>query len=91
MAKQPKKAVLDLGLIPGTPAEQRARARTMQYPIVIEKVGSRYRIDVVGTPIGFVPTKKAACSAAHQVGRYRLQLGDMAFAYVKGWKGCERA
>jgi len=89
-----KQQCCDLSLVPGTPAEQRDRARAMmargEKPIAIEKVGRRYRIDVVGTPIGFVTNKSLACTAAHQVGRYRLHLGDMAFGYVRGWKGCDR-
>jgi hypothetical protein len=59
-------------------------------PIAIAKVGRKYRLDVLNTPIGSVDTKAQACSAAHTVGRYRLQLGDFVFGYVKGYKGCER-
>ncbi|KKM99758.1 hypothetical protein LCGC14_1144680 [marine sediment metagenome] len=94
MAARSKKAPLDLSLIPGTSADQQKRAERMQRrgqkPIEIRKVGRQYEIHVVGTAIGKVPTKALACSAAFQVGSYKLALGDFAHTYVKGWKGCER-
>lgn len=88
------KPLFDLGLIPGTPAEQRRQASAILvrggHPIAIEKAGSQYRVDVLGVPIGLAPTRAIACSAAAQVGQYRLQLGDFVYTYVKGWKGCDR-
>ncbi len=76
--------------MPGTPGDQRKLAGKMigrrEKPIRIEHAGpSDWRIVVLGTNIGSVTTKELAQSAAHQVGRYRLELGDFASTYVEGW------
>lgn len=89
-----KKPLFDLALVPGTPKEQREQARRLmvrrEKPIAIKKTGSKYEVVVLGTPIGAVAKKGDACSAAFQVGRYRLELGDFAHTYVDGWNGCDR-
>lgn len=89
-----KKPPFDLSLVPGTPKEQREIASRMRVrrekPIAIRKVGSKYEVVVLGTPIGAVAKKGDACSAAFQVGKYRLELGDFAYSYVDGWNGCDR-
>jgi len=80
---------LDMTLVPGTPQDQKWEAeawlRRRKRPIRIAKVGRKWEIFVLGTSIGFVSSKTNARSAAHQVGRYRLDLGDFARAYVTGW------
>jgi hypothetical protein len=81
------KSSLDLGRVPGTPTEQRqvARARR-EKPIRIDHVGpGDYRVIVLSVDIGSVPSIELARSAAHQVGRYRLDLGDFVETYVDGY------
>lgn len=81
---------LRLELVPGTATEQREKASGILArggrPIAIESVGrGKWRVLVLGTPIGEVKTKELARSAAHQIGQYRLHLGDLAYGYVEGW------
>ncbi len=82
-------ASLQLSLVPGTPKEQRELARSIMIrrgmPIEIKKEGRKWAVIVLGVTIGFVNSKGLAQSAAHQVGAYRLQLGDFAYTYVKGY------
>lgn len=82
-------ASLDLSLVPGTPAEQRALAhaylRRGDKPIKISKSGKKWAVAVLGNTIGFVNKKSDAQGAAHTVGRYRLELGDFVFAYTEGY------
>ena len=79
------KAVLDWSLVPGTKREQIAAARRVSYPIKIEKAGSKWAVIALGVTIGFVKTKADAKSAAHTIGRYKLDLGDFVFAYTEGY------
>ena len=79
------KAILDWSLVPGTKREQMARAKTMFKPIKIEKSGSKWAVWALGVPLGFVKTKTDAKSAAHFIGRYKLDLGDFVFAYTEGY------
>ena len=86
MAKAAKaKAVLDWALVPGTKREQIAAAHRVSKPIKIEKSGSKWLVTVLGVPIGFVNTKADAKSAAHTIGRYKLDLGDFVYAYTEGY------
>lgn len=84
--------MFDLTKLPGSPADQRRAATDILIrgakPIAIEKASNGYRLKVLGVDIGTAPDKGTACSAAHQVGRYRLQLGDFASTYVDGY--CKR-
>ena len=79
------KAVLDWSLVPGTKREQIAAAHRVSRPIKIEKTGSKWAVIVLGVTIGFVKTKSDAQSAAHTIGRYKLDLGDFVFAYTEGY------
>ena len=79
------KAVLDWSLVPGTKREQIAAAHQVRYPIKIEKAGSKWAVIALGVTIGFVKTKTDAKSAAHTIGRYKLNLGDFVFAYTEGY------
>ena len=79
------KAVLDWALVPGTKREQIAAAHRIRHPIKIEKSGSKWAVIVLGVTIGFVKTKSDAKSAAHTIGRYKLDLGDFVFAYTEGY------
>lgn len=38
-----------------------------------------------GMPVAQFDTKEDAKHVAHKIGRYMLNLGDMAFLYVEGW------
>jgi hypothetical protein len=79
------KAVLDWSLVPGTKREQIRAAHQVKYPIKIEKSGSKWSVIVMGVPIGLVNTKTDAKSAAHMIGRYKLDLGDFVYAYTEGY------
>ena len=79
------KAVLDWSLVPGTKREQIATAHRVRYPIKIEKSGSKWAVIALGVTIGFVKTKADAKSAAHTIGRYKLDLGDFVFSYTEGY------
>lgn len=87
-----KPPVFDLTLLPGTRSDQKRAADTMlirgEKPIEIRRVGRQWELVVIGTPIGRIASKRYACSAAHQVGRYRLELGDFVAGYTKGY--CKR-
>jgi hypothetical protein len=85
MPKAAAKPSLDWSLVPGTKREQIAAAHRVSKPIKIEKSGSKWLITVLGMPIGFVSTKESAKSAAHTIGRYKLDLGDFVFAYTEGY------
>jgi hypothetical protein len=85
MPKSKGKYILDWSLVPGTKREQIAIARQTRYPIKIKKDGSKWSVTVLGIPIGFVNTKEEARSAAHTIGRYKLELGDFVFAYTEGY------
>lgn len=76
---------LDWSLVPGTKREQIAAAHRVSRPIKIEKSGSKWAVIVLGVTIGFVKTKSAAQSAAHTIGRYKLDLGDFVYAYTEGY------
>ena len=82
----------NLALVPGSPAEQRDAASRMlrrgEAPLEVRKAGRAYELVVLGTPIGHLDDKQAVCNAAFTVGKYRLQLGDFASTYIKGW--CKR-
>ena len=82
MAKTP---ILDWSLVPGTKREQIAAAHSVNRPIKIEKSGSKWAVIALGVTIGFVKTKSDAQSAAHTIGRYKLDLGDFVFAYTEGY------
>jgi hypothetical protein len=77
--------VLDWKLVPGTKREQIAAAHRVSKPIKIEKSGSKWAVIVLGVTIGFVKTKSDAQSAAHTIGRYKLDLGDFVYAYTEGY------
>ena len=79
------KNVLDWSLVPGTKREQIAAAHRVRYPVKIEKSGSKWAVIALGVTIGFVKTKADAKSAAHTIGRYKLDLGDFVFAYTEGY------
>jgi hypothetical protein len=79
------KAILDWSLVPGTKREQIAAAHRVSRPIKIEKSGSKWAVIVLGVTIGFVKTKSDAQSAAHTIGRYKLDLGDFVYAYTEGY------
>ena len=79
------KAVLDWSLVPGTKREQIAAAHRVRHPIKIEKAGSKWAVIALGVTIGFVKTKADAQSAAHTIGRYKLDLGDFVYAYTEGY------
>jgi len=79
------KTVLDWSLVPGTKREQIAAAHRVSRPIKIEKAGSKWAVIVLGVTIGFVKTKSDAQSAAHTIGRYKLDLGDFVYAYTEGY------
>lgn len=87
-----KAPVFNLALVPGSPAEQRDAASQMlrrgEAPLEVRKVDRAYELVVLGTPIGQLADKQAVCNAAFTVGKYRLQLGDFASTYIKGW--CKR-
>lgn len=88
MSRKPAPA-LDLKLVPGSPAEQRSYADRLLLiggmPIAIVTENDGYHVYVIGTDIGRVTTKEAARSAAHQIGRYRLELGDFVSTYCAGY------
>jgi len=77
--------ILDWSLIPGTKREQIAAAHRVNKPIKIEKSGSKWALIVLGVTIGFVKKKSDAQSAAHTIGRYKLDLGDFVYAYTEGY------
>jgi hypothetical protein len=77
--------VLDWSLVPGTKREQIAAAHRVSKPIKIEKSGSKWAVIVLGVTLGFVKTKSEAQSAAHTIGRYKLDLGDFVYAYTEGY------
>lgn len=83
-----KRGPLDLSLVPGTPKEQMALARSIMVrggkPLAIVKDGDRWRVVILGVDIGSVDSKHLATSAVHQVGRYRLDLGDFVHTYADG-------
>lgn len=79
------KTILDWSLVPGTKREQIAAAHRVSRPIKIEKSGSKWAVIVLGVTIGFVKTKSDAQSAAHTIGRYKLDLGDFVYAYTEGY------
>ena len=79
------KAILDWSLVPGTKREQISAAHRVSRPIKIEKSGSKWAVIVLGVTIGFVKTKSDAQSAAHTIGRYKLDLGDFVYAYTEGY------
>lgn len=95
-AKKPKATIvatsqprsnLDLTRVPGTPGDQRMLAGTMlarrRKPIRIQHAGTNdWRVIVLDVDIGSVASEALARSAAHQVGRYRLDLGDFVDSYV---------
>lgn len=93
VARKPKlpaaAPIFDLGRVPGTPTDQRTAAGKMlargEMPLEVRKAGRAYELVVLGTPIGQLPDKDRVCSAAFNVGRYRLLLGDFASTYIKGW------
>ncbi len=80
-----KKPLLDWSLVPGTKREQIMAAHRVRYPIKIEKSGNQWAVIVLDIPIGFVRTKDDAKSAAHTIGRYKLDLGDFVYAYTEGY------
>ncbi len=53
-------------------------------PLAIVKDGDRWRVVILGVDIGSVDSKHLATSAVHQVGRYRLDLGDFVHTYADG-------
>jgi hypothetical protein len=77
--------ILDWSLVPGTKREQIAAAHRVNKPIEIKREGSKWLVIVLGVPIGLVKTKAAAQSAAHTIGRYKLDLGDFVYAYTEGY------
>lgn len=88
--KKSDSGALHLGLVPGTPGEQKSRARQMlaqrRKPLAIVHAGpGDWRVVVLGVDIGSVSTKANAKSAVHTVGRYRLDLGDFVYAYTDGY------
>jgi hypothetical protein len=78
-------AKLDWSLVPGTKREQISLAHRMAKPIKIEKSGNKWVVWALGVPLGFVNTKSQAQSAAHTIGRYKLDLGDFVYAYTEGY------
>lgn len=77
--------ILDWSLVPGTKRDQIAAAHRMSRPIKIERTGSKWSMIVLGIPIGQLDTKEAARSAAHTIGRYKLDLGDFVSVYTEGY------
>jgi hypothetical protein len=77
---------LDWSLVPGTKREQIAEAHRMRKPIKIQKSGNRWAVIILGIPIGFVDTKSQTQSAAHTIGRYKLDLGDFVYTYTEGYE-----
>jgi hypothetical protein len=79
---------IDLTLVPGTAAEQRAAVaqvrRVGAEPLAIVPEGRRWTLYVLGTPVGS-GSRSAARSAAHTIGRYRLDLGDFTHTYTAGY------
>jgi len=84
--KPEKTPVLDWSLVPGTKREQIAEAHRVRRPIKIEKAGSKWAMIVLGVQIGVLDTKEAARSAAHTIGRYKLDLGDFVSEYTEGYR-----
>ncbi len=76
---------LKWSLVPGTKREQIEAAHRARKPIKIQKSGNRWSVIVLGIPIGLVDTKSQAQGAAHMIGRYKLDLGDLAYAYTEGY------
>jgi hypothetical protein len=77
--------ILDWSLVPGTTRDQVAAAHRVSRPIKIEKTGPKWSMIVLGVPIGQLDTKEAARSAAHTIGRYKLDLGDFVSMYTEGY------
>lgn len=80
-----QRPLLDWDLVPGTKRDQVAAAHRVRKPIKIEKTGSKWSMVVLGVPIGQLDTKEAARSAAHTIGRYKLDLGDFGSEYTEGY------
>lgn len=84
----------ELSNIPGTKAEQRKLADkwliAREKPIEIRKDGSKWEVLVLGHSVGHTKTKSLAESAAHQIGRYYLNLGDFVHTYTKGYSSRDK-